>query len=262
VSICFCLLKGASVRHIIDPMPDKRTHRGPHPDDRLLFADSQVDGLRAALADYAMLLSKGYAAESSLKLVGDHFGLAARQRLALMRAACSQAQSQARTGRRLPFVRVAGNEVSIDGYNVLITIEAAMSGGVLFRGLDGCIRDLASVHGTYRHVSETMPALELIGTVLAAMSVTRATWLLDAPVSNSGKLAACMRKLAEERGWPWAVRLVTSPDSELRRTSDIVATTDSAILDACGPWVDLAGEIVVSRLPAAKVIDLGISSST
>jgi hypothetical protein len=238
-------------------MPDKRQHRGPHPDDAGLFAEGELSRLRGAMADYCLLLSKGYAQPSSLKLVGDKFELTQRQRLALMRSGCTQEQKASRRSRRVSLKSLAGMEVAIDGYNVLITIESALSGGVLMRGVDGCIRDLASVHGTYRHVEETMPALELVGSVLAETYVTRALWLLDAPVSNSGNLKKRMTELAESRGWPWLVRLVTSPDAELKVSTDTAATTDSAILDACGQWVDLAGEIVTSRLPGVGVVDLG-----
>ena len=76
----------------INTMPDKRTHRGPHPEDAKLFAVANIPTLRKALADYSMLLTKGYAEKSALKLVGDHFSLTQRQRLALMRSACSDSQ--------------------------------------------------------------------------------------------------------------------------------------------------------------------------
>ena len=50
----------------------------------------------------------------------------------------------------------------IDGYNVLTTIEAALAGAVIIAGRDGCYRDMASMHGSYRKVEETSPAIELI----------------------------------------------------------------------------------------------------
>ena len=42
-------------------MPDKRTHRGPHPSDTKLFAAGVIADLRTALADFSLLLTKGYA---------------------------------------------------------------------------------------------------------------------------------------------------------------------------------------------------------
>src|SRR3972149_4441794 len=127
-------------------MPDKRTHRGPHPEDARLFAPEAIGALRSARADYAMLLTKGYAQKSSLKLVGDRFSLTERQRLALMRSACSDEQLASRTRRRIPIEAIAGQRIALDGYNVLITIEAAMSGGGIFKGRGGCFVDLARVH--------------------------------------------------------------------------------------------------------------------
>jgi hypothetical protein len=73
-------------------VPDKREHRGPHPSDATLFAADKAPALREALADFSLLLSKGYADKSALKLVGDRFGLTQRLRMAVMRSACSVAQ--------------------------------------------------------------------------------------------------------------------------------------------------------------------------
>jgi len=56
-------------------MPDKRTHRGPHPADAKLFAPDAVPDLQLATADFSLLLTKGYAEKSALKLVGDKFSL-------------------------------------------------------------------------------------------------------------------------------------------------------------------------------------------
>jgi hypothetical protein len=237
-------------------MPDKRTHRGPHPEDAKLFAPEAIGDLRLALADYAMLLTKGYAQKSSLKLVGDKFSLTERQRLALMRSACSDEQVASRSSRRIPIEAIAGQRIALDGYNVLITIEAAISAGVIFRGRDDCFRDLASIHGTYRKVTETIPAVELIGEFLKEVRAGRVLWLLDRPVSNSGRLKTLIGELAQKNGWDWQIELALSPDTELKRTDLIVASSDSVVLDDCRKWTNLAAEIIKQKLPSATVIDL------
>ena len=239
-------------------MPDKRLHRGQHPADEKFFRETLIPGIRRAVADYSLLLSKGYAEKSSLKLVGDRFTLTERQRLAVMRSACSDEQQSGRKSRQLDINAVAGQMIAIDGYNVLITIEAAMSGGLIFRGRDGCCRDLASIHGTYRRGSETQPAIELIGGFLQQIGINQALWLLDSPVSNSGRLKTLIREIAEKNGWGWEIELVISPDAVLIKGEKIVASSDSVILDKCGRWVDLAGEIIKKQIPAAKIIDLDI----
>jgi len=237
-------------------MPDKRTHRGPHPEDARLFAPEAIGDLRLAMADYALLLTKGYAQKSSLKLVGDKFALTQRQRLALMRSACSDEQVASRTQRRIAVDALAGQSIAIDGYNVLITIEAAMSGGVIFKGRDDCYRDLASIHGTYRKVTETIPAVELIGEFLKEIGAAGALWLLDKPVSNSGRLKTLIGELAKKNDWPWEIDLVMSPDAALIKGDTIVATSDSVILDACKKWINLATQIITQKLPSAIIIDL------
>ena len=63
-------------------MPDRRLHRGPHPDDARLFDGAALGQLRAAAADFCWLLDHGYPHESTLKLVGDRYDLVARQRTA------------------------------------------------------------------------------------------------------------------------------------------------------------------------------------
>lgn len=242
-------------------MPDKRAHRGPHPADEKLFAPAALPALRAALADFCLLLTKGYADKSALKLVGDRFALTERQRLAVMRSACSDQKLASRSERQVELKDVAGQSLAIDGYNVLITVEAAMSGGLIFKGRDGCYRDLASIHGTYRKVSETIPAVQLIGEFLKEAGVGKALWLLDSPVSNSGRLKTLIRELAEKNRWDWEIRLSVSPDAELKKTALVVASSDSVILDECKTWLNLAAEIITQKLPSATVIDLTSDST-
>jgi hypothetical protein len=238
-------------------MPDKRSHRGPHPADEKLFAPEAISDLRSALADYSLLLTKGYAEKSALKLVGDRFSLTERQRLAIMRSACSDQQLASRSKRRIEISDISGQPIAIDGYNVLITVEAAMSGGVIFKGRDGCFRDLASIHGTYRKVAETIPAVELIGRFLHQIGAGKALLLLDSPVSNSGRLKTLIGELADKNNWNWEIQLLLSPDAELIKTDQIVASSDSVILDGCRRWANLAAEIITQKMSCATIIDVG-----
>ena len=237
-------------------MPDKRSHRGPNPEDVTFFAPSSVGALRQATVDFSLLLTRGYAGKGALKLVGDRFSLSQRQRLAVMRCACSQQQLVSRKQREVAIAEVANQSIAVDGYNVLITIEAAMSGAVVFKGRDGCYKDLASIHGTYRKVDETIPAVQLIGQFLSEVGVGDCLWLLDSPVSNSGRLKTLIGELARENGWNWDIELLPSPDAELIRTEVVVASSDGVVLDGCKKWVNLAAEIIRRKLPLTEVMDL------
>ncbi len=236
--------------------PDRRQHRGAHPADRQLFAAERLDDLRAAVAELSWLLTRGYASKSALKLVGDRYALTERQRFAVARAACSDASLERRAARCLPLAEVEGDQLIIDGFNLIITAEAALGGGLLMLCRDGCVRDLSSVHGSYRAVAETERALNVIGDALATVRPAAVGWLLDKPISNSGRLAERIRNLAAGRDWPWSVELIFNPDAEIAASARVAVTSDSNILDRAARWVNLGRHLVAARLPESWVIDL------
>lgn len=241
-------------------MPDTRSHRGAHPEDERLFAPEAWPRLRAATADLSWLLSRGYAPPGALQLVGNRYELEQRQRQAVARCACTEDAKARRLAAALPRESVAGATLLVDGYNVLTTVEAALGGAVVLHARDGAYRDIAGVHGTYRAVEETLPALRLVGETAEELGVARCVWFLDAPVSNSGRLKMAIEIVARERGWSWEVRVVPNPDADLvapqSASSTIIATADSVVLDACTGWFSLARETIATRLPAARVVDL------
>lgn len=237
-------------------MPDTRKHRGAHPSDAKLFAPAQIPTLQIAVEELAWLLSRNYAVTSALKLVGDHHGLNKRQRVALSRATCADQYRATRQAKCQPAADMAGEVVMIDGFNLLITVEAALGGGVILRCRDGCLRDVASVHGTYRNVEETHRALRLIGEALDRFQPRTVCWLFDQPVSNSGRMAATVRREAEERGWPWQADVVLNPDTELMASPHLIVSSDSAVLDHAARWINLAATIIPQFLPEAWLVDL------
>ena len=225
-------------------MPHHQRHRGKHPQDDQLFGPQALEPLRAAVSDLCWLWSRGYAETSSLKLVGDRYKLTARQRKAVCSAACSGESLLKRSERQFDLPLQSGRGFAIDGYNLLITIESMLSGGVLIRGVDGCIRDLAGIHGTYHKVEETLPALKLIGEHLNLAGIESAEWLLDAPVSNSGQLREYMLELAAAENWDWQARLENNPDRVLAESGQVVISADSGILDRCAGWFNLTEFII------------------
>jgi hypothetical protein len=237
-------------------VPDKREHRGPDPRDEVAFGPSNWPVLRAAVADLSWLLSRGYAPVSSLKLVGDRWSLTERQRQAVGRSACSDDARDRRTDHRVATDAIAGKQLVIDGFNVLTTVEAALGGAVVLVCRDTTCRDIAGVHGSYRKVAETLPALFSLATVLQQLGVHRCHWLFDRPVSNSGRIRGIVLETAAERGADWSVELVDNPDPILAASSEIVATADSAILDAAPPWLNLARIAVEATCMEAIMVDL------
>ncbi len=211
--------------------------------------------LRRAAADLAWLLSRDYSAKAAVKLVGDRYALRQRQRSAIQRSTVGDAARDRRIERRVGPEALAGRPLMVDGYNVLLSVESALGGGIVLGSRDSAYRDMASMRGHYKRVDETRAALELIGDFLVGTGCSRVDWYLDRPISNSGRLRQLMEGVSVEHGWPWTVDLVASPDRTLADGGEIVATADGWILDQELSWVNLARLIIDGRVPGAWVVD-------
>jgi hypothetical protein len=236
--------------------PDIRKHRGAHPEDKKLFAAEQLPALRSAVSELSWLLTREYSLKGALKLVGDRYTLTDRQRLAVSRAACSDQSKERRDKTLLPIDSIKGEELIVDGFNLIITVEAALSGGALLVCRDHCIRDLSSVHGSYRAVTETNQAIGLIGEAIATIRPKSVAWLLDRPISNSGRLANRIRDVAREKDWNWSVEVVFNPDAEIAKSERIVISSDSHLLDRVPRWFNLNRLLIDKWLAEPWLIDL------
>ena len=141
----------------------------------------------------------------------------------------------------MPLTSLSGREVWIDGFNTIITLEVLLSDSILFACMDGTIRDLAALRGTYRLIPETEAAIRLLFDILREAGVSRVNILLDQPVSNSGRLKTCMADLGEEYPFILDIRILRDVDRELYGKENVV-TSDSIILDHCISWVNLTPE--------------------
>ncbi len=212
-------------------------HRGRHPKDDELFSVEQYEKLKRAVKDLSYLYSRNYSEKIAIKVVGDHYQLTDRQRLAIQRASCGDDSLRQ---RKLSEVEsdeeLRGGTLLLDGYNLLITVESFLSGGILIRGRDGCVRDIASIHGTYHKVEETVPALKWIGSNISQYYPAKVKWFLDAPISNSKRLAGLMREIAKENSWNWEIGVVNNPDTILVCEEGVVISSDSWVLDRVHKW--------------------------
>jgi hypothetical protein len=132
----------------------------------------------------------------------------------------------------------------IDGYNVIITIEAGLSGRSLVLGDDGLVRDISGLSGRFRRTAKTEEALSLIFGVLKEFTPLHSLFLFDAPISRSGKLAEEVRNRMKDERLPGEAEAINVPEVIMMGFPGLVATSDTAIIDSCAKVVDLAGEIL------------------
>ena len=226
--------------------------RGYVPKDTVEFGPKATAKLNAAAQELAFLLDRGYDTKSASTFVGNHHLLSERQRLALARITSPRAALEERERKRL---QEAPEALVLDGFNTIITLEVALSGSLLLEGMDGTIRDLAGLRGSYRIVDKTVRAVELLLGRLEALGVKEALFYLDQQVSNSGRLRTLLLGKAVERRVQVQVELHPSVDGVLSRLEHVV-TTDAIIQDKCGSWYNLNRELIEETVPEAWVLRL------
>ena len=197
-------------------------------------------------------MERGYDTKSASTFVGNHHLLSERQRLALARIVSTPSAVQARKQKELLQVP---DSLVLDGFNTIITLEVALSGSLLLEGMDGTVRDLVGLRGSYRIVDKTVQAVELLLARLETLGVQRALFYLDQQVSNSGRLRALLLEQAEKRAVEVQAELHPSVDGLLSRMERVV-TADAIILDKCGSWYNLNRTLIESAVPEAWILRL------
>jgi len=231
-----------------------KIRRGYVKSDERDFAPGQVRQLQKAQKDILYLIDGGYDLKHSVTFVGDRFQFSARQRTALTRATAKTENKLRREKKCLQLVQ--GQMLYIDGFNLIIALEAALSPDTtIFRGMDGAIRDLCGLRGTYRLIESTTRALQMIGAFLAEAKVKHAVFYLDAPVSNSGRLKTEIYEIMTQYAVSAAVEMVPNADAKLW-DRECVVSSDGIILDRCISWINLAAAIIAETLPERRIVDL------
>ena len=210
--------------------------RGYIPTDEKEFGP-QLGKLRAAGADLYYLVNRGYPIKSASVFVGNHYRLSERQRMALVRGVSPDERIKDRKRKEKAHLE-PGSAVSIDCFNTVISLEIAFSGSTLLLCMDGTVRDLAGLRGTYRLIDKTDAAVLAIRRVLEAEQVREACFLLDAPVSNSGRLKGRIADLFTGSAVQTSFEVVSDVDKLLYDRENVV-TSDAIILDRCRSWFNL-----------------------
>lgn len=230
----------------------KDVRRGFDPKDDVLFRGKALTTLRDALSDLSYLAEHDYNVRSALTLVGDHYRLVERQRLYLFRVLATKAQRVSRKARELSTLK--GKKVHVDGFNTIITLETLLSGSMTYRSMDGTVKDLAGLRGSYRIIAKTESAIRIALESLQSAGASSVLFLFDSQVSNSGNMVKLVREVGAS--FPFPVDAQTDPAVDhLLAEEKCIVTSDSVLLDKCSNWYNLVGRIA-SSMTSAWVVPL------
>lgn len=238
----------------------KIVKRGFVPTDKREFGEQSICKLFNAGKDLNYLLNRKYNIKNASIFVQNHYLLSERQRLALVRGISSTEQIHIRKSKE---VKTIPNDciVNIDGFNTIITLEVALSNSLLLVGMDGTIRDLASLRGTYRLIDKTDIAITLIGKTLEKYHIKKAVFYLDESVSNSIRLKQLIINLLQSYPFEVQVEIIPDVDSTLEKLDNVV-TSDAIILDKCLSWINLNKEMIENIEPKTLYVDFNLMESS
>jgi len=207
--------------------------------------------LQKAAEDFRYLLNQAYPRKAALELVGNRYQLTSDQRHLLHRGVFSDVDAKGRRKKKILPNQIRGCDFVIDGHNVLITIEAGLSGRPLVLGDDGFIRDISGLSGNFQKTEMTVQAVELLLNFLKRVKPCQTLFLFDSPISRSGELAQEVRSRMQKENLPGDAMAIRVPEKILIGFPGTVATSDTAIIDRSHKVVDLAG-YVLSRQKKLK----------
>ncbi|MCC0728136.1 MULTISPECIES: DUF434 domain-containing protein [unclassified Clostridioides] len=234
---------------------NKISKRGFDESDKHWFSRKELIRLVKAQEEIEWLINRDYKIDPVATFVGDRYQFSIRQRDALKRAVCTDEKNRIRQSKILSLDKINEGIIYIDGFNLIIALEVALSGGTLVIGRDGNIRDLAGLRGTYKIIDKTEEALNLIGRFFNKYKAPKIKFYLDAPVSNSGNLRYKILEHAKEWKIETEVELVKNADVILEKL-DRVVSSDAVIVDKCISYFNVARSIIEEYIKDCNIVNL------
>jgi hypothetical protein len=204
----------------------------------------KLKDLQKASEDFRFLLNRGYPRKAALELVGNRYGLTFDERHLLHRGVFSNSDSRLRREKKISTQEVRNKDLALDGHNVVITIEAGLSGRPLILGDDGFIRDISGLSGSFKKTETTEKAIQCIIHAIKKIKPRQSLFLFDAPISMSGRLAREVRLRLKRENLSGDALAVKVPEKILIGFQGVIATSDTALIDQSKMVLDLAGYVL------------------
>ena len=197
-----------------------------------------------AAQDLRWMLERGYPREQSLQLVGNRYALDRQQRHLMKRAVFSPLQAKRRSAKLISFSELAGKNLVLDAYNIIITIESGLQDRQLVVADDGVVRDIAGVSAGFRPSENTQAAIQLVADALKQARIKSVKAFFKSSMSKSGDLCSFFDTMLAQQGISSAGRTERSIETAIPGEKGVVITAHSGIMDRAELLFDLAGYII------------------
>jgi len=186
--------------------------------------------IEEAKKDFKYLIDRGYKKEYALNMVCNHYKIPKDERIKIIRTVHSEEEIKIIKSKLISIKdlkKLNKSTINIDGYNVLIGVEAFLKGRVILCD-DGIYRDFESIYGKYKMSEYTKKSLNLLLKLFKKHNI-KPIFYFDAQVSKSGELAKIVRDLMKKEGIEGNALCIKNCDKTLKE-KEIVATSDTIII--------------------------------
>lgn len=200
-----------------------------------------------AVADIRYLLERGYPRRGAITYVCNHYRFDTGVRHIFTRVIYPEDVTGSRKTKTVGCDKVKGEKVWIDGYNVLIGIESALTGEPVYLCDDGFIRDTRGVFRNYRCSGATVEALDAVLEGLVRSKPSEVEILFDSQISKSGETARWVDKRIKDAGLSGSAGTSKHVDHDLKNCIGVVSTSDGSIIDAAKKVVNLQACVLAQQ---------------
>ncbi len=185
-----------------------------------------------AVKDYFYLTERDYPAKGFLMLVGNRYGLSSIQRTVLYRGIASEILNRSRKKKLISSQKIQGQNLYIDGFNVLTTIASYLLGKVLFISSDHILRDASVLKGKLTFGNKMVEAVVLLEQFLLRFQGGKNIYL-DEKVSFCGKVVDKFNTISGPNpSNKIKFHISQTVDNDLGSIENgVVITSDSEIID-------------------------------
>jgi hypothetical protein len=194
--------------------------------------------IKKAAIDIRYLLDNGYPPKSAVGFVCDHYRLDGDSRHILSRTVIAGSICEKRRKKFLPCYKIRGDDIIIDGYNIIIGMESILEKKAILCD-DGVVRDIKGVSRNFRTSENTHKAIELILSFLKEKSPSQVFFIFDSQISKSGELVKLLCEKIPGSGLKGNANTSRHVDHDLKVSHYIVASSDGVIIDAAEKVVNL-----------------------
>jgi len=183
-----------------------------------------------AAKDLYYLLNRGYTRKFSISVVSNRYGLSKQEQMIIYRSIYPEDVVRQIKEKEISDMHLKGKFLAIDWYNMLVTVNSAITNKPIYMGNDGFIRDTRGLHGRVEAMENVYETVSIILTSLSKLTLEGIKIYLEKNISYSGEMKKELENFIQSYNFKHVSIILTSTVDKDLLENQLVATNDSVIL--------------------------------